>query len=373
MLLFLFGDFWISFWGLMDQLLDIQAGDRALAWVRERGLAPEDVAAVFGASGAAKWLSICGLDAAIFGSWLQARKAPLPVFGTSIGAFKLAAAARRDAKAAIDEMAAAYVAQRYDDDVSIEAVNRETQKVLQRILPEGATEEVLAHPFFRFHCAAVRCQGLLRYENKLAQLAGFSAAFVRNAFSRAFLNAHFVRTLFHDARSDVPFSGRDGLQTERCVLSPENFREAILASASIPMVMQGVANVAGAVPGMYRDGGLLDYHPLPEFLYKSEGVILYPHFYSELVPGWLDKAWRSRRPRAEHLRDVILISPSRAFVESLPDKRIPDRNDFKRYFRRDDERMEKWQRVRVASDALGEVFLSLVSSGELASFARPFK
>ncbi|MEC7154799.1 MAG: hypothetical protein VXW66_04980 [Pseudomonadota bacterium] len=82
----------------MEDVLTLAAGPTALKHVREHGLSPNDVRTIFGASGAAKWLAIAGLDKAIFGNWMADRTATAPVdlYGTSVGAFKLAAAARRD-------------------------------------------------------------------------------------------------------------------------------------------------------------------------------------------------------------------------------------------------------------------------------------
>ena len=51
----------------MDNLLTLAAGPVALKHIREHGLRPDDVGTIFGASGAAKWLAIAGLDKAIFG------------------------------------------------------------------------------------------------------------------------------------------------------------------------------------------------------------------------------------------------------------------------------------------------------------------
>ena len=41
-------------------------------------------------------------------------------------------------------------------------------------------------------------------------------------------------------------------------LTPDNLRAALLASGSIPLLMEGV-RIPGA-PGVYRDGGSADYH-----------------------------------------------------------------------------------------------------------------
>jgi hypothetical protein len=46
---------------------------------------PDDISAIFGASGAAKWLAIAGLDHKIFAQFMTQRtaKTPVDLFGTS--------------------------------------------------------------------------------------------------------------------------------------------------------------------------------------------------------------------------------------------------------------------------------------------------
>src|SRR5581483_7614739 len=111
----------------------------------------------------------------------------------------------------------------------------------------------------------------------------------------------------------------------------------------------GVRDPSGAPPGIYRDGGVADYH-FGEEIDPDSGLALYPHFYSHLVPGWFDKPWSSRRTRG--LRRAVVLAPSDAFVASLPRGRIPDREDFSTL--RDDERLAAWREVVKRSDELGD-------------------
>ncbi len=61
--------------------------------------------------------------------------------------------------------------------------------------------------------------------------------------------------------------------------------------------------------------------------------MLYPHFVPWVTPGWLDKylPWRARPRGHDWLSNVVLIAPSRAMLERLPNGKLPDRNDFYRY------------------------------------------
>ncbi|MEC8897128.1 MAG: patatin-like phospholipase family protein, partial [Pseudomonadota bacterium] len=152
-------------------------------------------------------------------------------------------------------------------------------------------------------------------------------------------------------------------------LSRDNLLPALLASASIPLVMSGVRNIPGAPEGVYRDGGLLDYHlDLP---YQQPGIILYPHFTDRVVPGWFDKTLPWRRGDASRLQDVVLVSPSPDYLATLPDRKLPDRKDFEKYVGDDAGRERAWRRAILESDRLGDGFLELVESGRLLDRIQP--
>ena len=131
-------------------------------------------------------------------------------------------------------------------------------------------------------------------------------------------------------------------------LTTANLPEALLASGSIPQVLEPVVDPPGAPHGRYLDGGIIDYHHDPG-RYRGDGLILYPHFFDHLVPGWFDKPFRWRHVPASALDHTVLITPSEAFVRSLPAARIPDRSDFRRYDTAD--RFETWWKVVGMADA----------------------
>jgi hypothetical protein len=59
--------------------------------------------------------------------------------------------------------------------------------------------------------------------------------------------------------------------------------------------------------------------------------VLYPHFQRTVVPGWLDKALRHRHRTTPALANVVVLAPHPDWVRTLPDGKLPDRTDFKRY------------------------------------------
>ena len=56
------------------------AGHRAYERIRAGGLSADDVKMVVGASGAAKWLVLHGLESVLFGQWFTGRKKPLHLY-----------------------------------------------------------------------------------------------------------------------------------------------------------------------------------------------------------------------------------------------------------------------------------------------------
>lgn len=83
-------------------------------------------------------------------------------------------------------------------------------------------------------------------------------------------------------RMDEEPEKREAYLERFVALNAGNLRQALLASGSIPMVMEGVRDLPGAGAGTFRDGGLLDYHlDLP---YSGDDIVLYPHFTDRVIP-----------------------------------------------------------------------------------------
>ncbi|HEX2719108.1 MAG TPA: patatin-like phospholipase family protein, partial [Gemmatimonadaceae bacterium] len=112
-----------------------------------------------------------------------------------------------------------------------------------------------------------------------------------------------------------------------------------------------------------------DYHLDLDFG-AGEGLILYPHFYSHVVPGWFDKSLKWRRARPANFSRALLVAPSDEFVAKLPGGKIPDRRDF--YSFPHAERKRRWQAALDASSALGDELRELVTTGRIADAVVPW-
>jgi hypothetical protein len=119
----------------------------------------------------------------------------------------------------------------------------------------------------------------------LALALGLGAAAAANLASRRFLRWFFRQTLFADPRGCPPFAAAFRPPGSPCRLTPSNLRPALLASGSIPLVMEGVRDIAGAAPGVYRDGGAVDYHLDVPFGLGGRGIVLFPAGSTSTCPG----------------------------------------------------------------------------------------
>lgn len=353
---------------MSDNLL-LFAGKKALPRLREQGLKPEDIEVIAGAAGGPKWLVLNGLDRALFFQWFRSTRKPCFLIGSSIGSWRFAAIAQ--GAEAYDRFEQAYITQRYSDHPSPAEVTRESARIMDKFLDSAGVETVLNHPVFRMNLLAVRCRGLFRREGRRALIPAIFLAASANAISRKTLKLFFSRTLFYDPRTIPPFFNMNQFPLQRTALSTLNLSRALLASGSIPLVMEGVLDPAGATPGMYRDGGLIDYHlDLP---FGAQGMVLFPHFRARIIPGWLDKMLPWRKPEAANMEQVVLLCPSQAFIERLPGGKIPDRDDFTFYRGRDEERILAWKRVIEAGRMLGDEFLDLVGGSGMRTRVRPLE
>ena len=112
----------------------------------------------------------------------------------------------------------------------------------------------------------------------------------------------------------------------------------------------------------------MDYHAVPANVCRiNQGLVLYPHFYTKLKAGWFDKFFPWRQASAEQLDNTIIIGPSDDFVHSLPEGRIPDRQDFERFKGNDQQRIRNWSEVKKRSLELGAEFLQLARTGDIAA------
>lgn len=358
-------------------VLTVRAGPRARARIQAEGFDPAQVEILPGAAGGPKGLGIAGLDRAIFGEWLPRSPRVRHLIGASIGAWRFAAASCADPTKALAEFARLYVEQSYPPRPSRRFVSDAARDMLAALFG-GREREILDCSWNRLHVLTVRGRWPLTRDSRFHTPLGFGLAAFANLIGRRHLARFIDRTVFLDARDRPPFMAVgemnpataapplrfDPFHTHVVRLDADNLVHALLASASIPMVLEGVPDIPRAPAGVYWDGGIVDYHlHLP--YHHAEGLVLYPHFTDRIVPGWLDKAMPWRRARGQWLDNVVVVSPSPGYLASLPGGRLPDRKDFARYAGDDATRMASWRRAIAESERLGDAFLEFTARPDL--------
>jgi hypothetical protein len=327
---------------------ELRGGPGAVQHVSRHGLAPADIACIPAAAGGPKGLALIPLDRLLWREWLV-DAGHVELVGASVGAWRMAALAQRDPLAALDRVQHAYV---HDQCYNAKPTPLDVSKVCRGIASAAAGPDPLGlRPGVSLTIVTARARGPLHErESRLA----FGLAVMSNAVSRRRLAPYLERVVFQaGARSELvcaPAFDEFGLVTVPLDLA--NAEDALLASGTIPLLAAPVRDIAGAPRGQYWDGALIDYHLLLPYsrLTRATGtrrIVFYPHFNNYVTPGWLDKhlPWR-RAPRAHPwLEDVLLVAPTPAFLATLPNGKLPDRQDFYRYGPDHGARIRAWEQA----------------------------
>ena len=330
--------------------LRVLAGPTALKHIQQNGLRQADIKVMVGASGGPKWFCLYGLDQYLFADFFAGRTTPLHLLGSSAGAWRFACFAQADPVGASRRFCQAYSHICYPKGADAALISDISASIINDVFPTDATlHEVLTNPLIKLNLVVAKARRIAAGRHKLTQAGALTLAAGANLLHRKHLKHFFQRVLFHLPATASPFHHAGILPTQHVELTAANLRQAVLASGSIPMVLNPVENITGAGTGLYYDGGITDYHfDLP---FSSDGLVLYPHFYPRLTPGWFDKSLPWRRAKQAHLHNVVLLCPSESWVKSLPFGKIPDRNDFKLP---DNVRIAYWQEVLARSEQLAE-------------------
>jgi predicted acylesterase/phospholipase RssA len=356
----------------MTSAIQIYAGNSAYAHLQQHGLRAADIAVIPAAAGGPKGLILKAIDQWLFGEWLPSAPRERSLIGASIGSWRMAAASCADPVAAIQRLADLYCEQRYPDKPTADYVTREIRGFLQSFIG-GYEHEILQQPHHRLHLLTNRGKGRLQLPGNSGQeKAGFIAATLANLAGRSRLAQHLDRVIMGDARDQLawlrtPF---DRFHTEWNALNPHNLQAALLASGTLPLIMEAVRDIPDAPAGSYWDGGIIDYHlAFPYSRLGAQEIVLYPHFTDHIVPGWLDKAlpWRrAAKGRQKHwLDNMVMLAPSAEFVRSLPRGKLPDRKDFVYYGQNHSLRMTQWRQAISESERMRDALASFVEQPDM--------
>jgi len=362
----------------------IRAGVRAAERLRSEGFHEGLFDTIVGASGGPKWLVLQPIDTVLIDRLILPRSRPIATLGSSIGSFRHACFAQKDPHGALARFTEGYVEQAYTGRPAMEEISRESDRILGHFLGESGSREIIENPIVESHIIAARLRNDRGHDRGVPFQLQLAAAAGWNLLSRRLLAHSFSRVLFAKSRPRIAF---DDFETVTAPLTNENVQHALLASGSIPMVMAGVKTIT-EIPGTLFDGGIIDYHfdfgfergrprgrsggqrESNEDASPSDDLVLFPHFFDRITPGWFDKPLPWRKPSTEALADVVMIAPSDEFVKRLPGGKVPDRNDFLEL--ETQERFRQWRRVMHECQVLADELSHLFDARDCADRIEPF-
>lgn len=349
--------------------LDIRAGSIATKLIQQHGLSAAQVDVIPGAAGGPKGLGIQGLDQAIFGDFLPQSTQRRTLIGASIGSWRFASIMAWGAKAGTERLAELYTHLDFPAKAKRTEITQICADMLQALLADRTTQ-LLEHPDYHLTIISVKAQHLFQSDKNLALLTAIAGIVGSNAIARKHTQ-HFMQRVISQPEHNMKFQLKpDDFYTHYQTLTQDNLHAWLMASASIPGVMNAVRNIPNAPQGSYRDGGLIDYHLDLDF--QSQGIVLYPHFTDHIVPGWFDKMWKSRKANAQSQARTLLLSPSAEYLKSLPLGRLPDRKDFNLKGLSPQKRIQLWKQCIAESQRMGDEFLELQAKQNLAGRLQAF-
>ena len=340
-------------------------GSKALAALTQSQSDPETFTLLLAASGGPRWLGLVGADRALK-SYLAQRRTPLPTLGASSGAWRLAAMAADQSGEAYQELIHEYIEQRYEGKPTPEEVSEVCRDYLARLFTPGRIESALNNATFQLNFTTAL--SAKERPSKVHTMVSLFKACLLNAVDRRLLGRSYQRAIFsrfpHPDGSPLS-QAWDAIPSISVALSPQNFLPGLLATGSIPTVLSGVSAIVGSAPGHHFDGGLVDYH----FEIEATGPVLYPHFSSDPVPGWLDRFPPYRKIRQEARSQLCIVMPTDEMVARYAAHTYPSRDHFK--FFSNDERIRMWQSTVKENQLLEKELNLCLESGDLARISEP--
>jgi len=343
----------------------IKAGRKAYELIRDGGFSFDRITAYFAPAAGPRWLLATGFDLTLLMAELLGRKKPIQLIGSSSGAWRFAAWLQPEAEKSYRTLMEAYIRMPFQRGDQASTVLKKMIDVVNAYIEDDALPFALAHKNYHLAVLTARSRHLVASETIWIQASGLFLCFLMNALSRSRLDQFMERVVFYNGPKPPLFCLQRSFRGRFVPLNRTNFKHAVLASGAIPVVVGGVRDIYGAPRGVYRDGGLIDYHQSQDFAGKDDEVTLFFHYQERIVPGWFDKRLQYRKTPDVLLDHTIMVFPTEEFVGSLPLGKIPDREDFTAFIDNPETRIQNWQDTVRYSAPLGEQFLELVESGKL--------
>ncbi len=345
--------------------LKIKAGKRAYEIIKDGGSVFDLITTYYGPAAGPRWLVASGFDRTLLEGDFWAPGRIVYLVGTSAGAWRFASWVQPRPLESYRDLIDSYIALDYRSDDTPPSILGAMENLVNRYLDDDALPFALANKRYRLVVMACRAKHLLASRWRFFQRIGLGVAFLANAWSRSWLFSFASRVVFYQGPRPPFFCLQKDFQGEAVPLTEVNFKQALLASGAIPLIVKGIRDIYGAPYGYYVDGGLIDYHLTQRLNGAPDDLTLFFHHQERIIPGWLDQRFKGRATKGEILDNVLLVYPSEDLLARLPGGRIPDRTDYLTYLNAPGERRDNWRKTVNLSAPLGEEFVELVMSNRL--------
>ncbi|HLA28761.1 MAG TPA: hypothetical protein VJZ49_12800, partial [Syntrophales bacterium] len=292
----------------------IKAGKDIYGIIKDNGFSLEMITAYFAPASGPRWLVASGFDLTLLDKGLLGKNKPLLLVGSSAGAFRFAAWLQPEAADSYRKLMEAYISMPFRRKDTPARVLKTLSDVINSYLEYDALPFALNEKRYQLAVITARARNLVASEVKMIQRLGLGICFLMNWLDRSYLHNFVERVIFYTGAKPPDFCFRKGFLGRYVALNEANFRHAVLASGAIPLVIAGVRDIYGAPAGVYRDGGLIDYHLTERYGSKQGEATLFFHHQERIIPGWLDKRRTSRKPEGDSLGNVLMVYPSPEFV-----------------------------------------------------------
>jgi hypothetical protein len=323
----------------------IKAGKRAYEIIQDGGFHFDRVTTYFGPATGPRWLIASGFDLALLKNGLLGRSKAIHLVGSSAGAMRFAAWLQPEPEKSYRTLMESYIGITYKRNDTPATVLESLVNLANAYIEDDALSFALANKKYRLAIITARAKNLVASELKWVQRIGIGICFLFNAINQSYIHDFAERVVFYNGPKPPHFCLRPGYRGRFIRLNEINFKYAVMASGAIPLVVAGIIDIFGAPSGVYRDGGLIDYHLTHNYAPTDEDIILFFNHQERIIPGWLDKRLSYRRPQADILDNVVMIYPTDAFIAKLPGGKVPERDDFAIFIDDPASRIKNWRRA----------------------------
>jgi hypothetical protein len=343
----------------------IKAGKHVFEMIQDGGFDLSRITTYVGPGAGPKWLIAAGFDLTLLKNEVLGGDFPVMLAGSSAGALRFAAWTQPEFEKSYRKLMESYISMTFSRRDNSSSILRAISNVINDYIEDDALPFALSNKRYRLVVMTVRARNLTASEISLIQGLGLGAAFLFNAFSRSGIHLFFQRVVFYNGPIPPQFCLDSGFKGAAIPLDAINFKHALMASSAIPLVVAGVRDIYGAQNGIYRDGGLTDYHLNQRYIFNKDNVVLLFNHQERIVPGWMDKKLKYRKPLGANQENLLMVYPSEDFIQKLPGGKVPDRHDFKTFARDPGTRIANWREAVRISESLGESFLELIESNRI--------